>query len=413
MVNEFIPSNKKEQILEQTIQLILQKFSDRPDLMVRKMMREPTYLQHALEVCRHARESDYVSPALVELNIRIAECLMRGFRNFEKAKLIIENVDDMLQKGIKISALNDALLKINKSFLSSMYMPNYNESSRYNLEALDILNQFEGLFEEKLRATTSLAQNYMLSGQQEKGKHLLARASTLFKNSKSHVYNAAYLYANSIVFNDEGNFDQSINVINEAKQYLPKIQDYPMLEFHLLMQELEALLKLNHLTEANICFEKCYDKVQHFFHGKDNYILGRLLIYKAWILMNNEHKNQEAVETILKSINMLNNVLHGPGKHIMQGFAHIIYGNILEDLDCEEALKAYLTSEAIYKKIMQNLQSDDISLLYSRIVNLTGKIKDHKTAHHYLEKHIRVFGTYHFRTQKMKKLLDTSIALNE
>lgn len=128
---------------------------------------------------------------------------MGSLRDFEGAKVVLEEIEKDRKQGLQLEPYYEALFKINKAFFESIYNANYSEAISHLNEALIILDSLEKYDEEKLRALSNLAQYHVLRGDTNKAAEIIYSAKTTFKKSKSEHYNCFYLFNWSFVLNDK------------------------------------------------------------------------------------------------------------------------------------------------------------------------------------------------------------------
>lgn len=417
LINQKLSAEEKKKLLDTATDVMLEVFSGTSEDLIKTIANEPIHLLHARKLCENARQIDYSSPPLLKLKVCILEILMGFMRDFEAAKVVLEDIEEDQKRGLQLEPYYQALFKINKGFFESVYNVNYDEAIRNMSDGLAILTSLNGYSEECLRALSNLAQYYTLRGEIGKADELLRQGKIIFKHSKSPIYNSFFIYMNCFVLNDQGKFEEALNVLQEIQVYHHLSTEHPTVYNSILHEKIGILLKQQKLEEAEKTIEEYEARIEKFFQGRyKKYLgLGSLLFFKSLLLIYQGIHTPQIIQSLEEAIQLYNDILRGDKKNRYQARTHLALGKAHTfNKDYPKALKAYLFSEEIYDLILKEKKIDDVSELYTELAMLGIKLKDEELTQKYLTAHIDVFGLDHPRTEKILRHLDQSdlIAFN-
>jgi len=409
LINESIPVEEKKELIEKTTEVMLEVFSGSAITFTKKIIQEPIHLLHAQKLCEHAKEIDYLSPNLLKVKVCILQCLMAGFRDFEKAKLMLEQIENELKLGLQLEPYYKALYNINKGFFESVYNANYDEAIRNMKEGLDILNSFKKYNEEKLRALANLAQYHALRGEINTADEFIKQGKIILESSESDHARSFFIFNWSFVLYDQGKFEEASNVLDKVKAYPNLAEDSPTLYHSILLQKIEILFKQRRLTEAQKHLKEYEEKMKIFFQDKNEKYtgLGIVWFFKSLLLMEKGKSTDKAIQYLSNAVMLYNELFHGDKKNKYQARAHLALGKAYTiKKDFKNALKEYLLSKEVYDLVLKEKKIDDVSDLYEELALLGVHIKDEELTHKYLKAHIDTFGADHHRTEQILKHLD-------
>lgn len=409
LVNEQLSVEEKRKLLDTATDVLLEIFGGRCFDFIKKVVKEPIHLLHAKKICENAQDIGYASAKLLQLKVCIFEFLMGSLRDFEGAKVVLEEIEKDRKQGLQLEPYYEALFKINKAFFESIYNANYSEAISHLNEALIILDSLEKYDEEKLRALSNLAQYHVLRGDTNKAAEIIYSAKTTFKKSKSEHYNCFYLFNWSFVLNDQGKFEEAMDVLQQVKLTPQFRLNYATLSHGLMCHKIEILIKQRHLEEAQKQLVEYERILKEFYKERYNtYVgLGNVLYFKGAISVYKGITTPKTVQQLTEAINIYNKILRGEKKSRFQARIHLALGMAHTlNKDYKSALKAYLFCEGIYELIFKEKNSDDVSELYTALALLGEKLKDEGLIHKYLTAHIETFGLDHPRTEQILRHFD-------
>jgi tetratricopeptide (TPR) repeat protein len=410
LINENISIEDKKALIETTTDVLLDVFSGRSFDFIKRIVKEPIHLLHAKKVCENAQSIDYASAKLLQLKVCIFEFLLSSLRDFEGAKVVLEDIEKDRNQGFQLEPYFEALFKVDKAFFETIYNANYDSAISHLKEGIVILNSLQQYNEEKLRAISNLAQYHALRGEIGKAAEIIHSGKSTFKKSKSEHYNCFYLFNWSFILNDQGKFEEAMDVLQQVK-ITPQFRvDYPTLYHAMLYQKIEILIKQRRLIEAQKHLTEFENIIKEFF--KERYTttyawLGNILYFKSIISTYKGINTPMVIQQLTEAINLYNKTLRGEKKNKFQARTHLALGKAHAlNKDYKHALESYLFCEEIYHLIFREKNSDDVSELYTALALLGEKLKDDGLTHKYLKAHIRAFGHSHPRTQEILLALD-------
>ena len=128
---------------------------------------------------------------------------------------------------------------------------------------------------------------------------------------------------------------------------------------------------------------------------------------KSLILLK-QQKEKDAQPLIESTINKLETLFKKPDENPIQGFSHVILGEIYEKQNhLVQALNEYKKAEDIYGHIYSTIEVDDMSYLYKNLAILGEKLRDDFITHTYFQLLLKHFGRDHFRTQEVVDYLES------
>ena len=409
LINETLAQEEKKKLLDAATSVLFEVFAGRSFDFIKRIIKEPIHLLHAKKLCKNAQAIGYTSSKLLQLKVCIFEFLMGSLRDFEGAKGVLEDIEKDRKQGLQLEPYYEALFKINKGFFESIYNANNEVAIRNMSEGLAILTSLKQYKEERLRAISNLAQYHALRGEINTAIEFINEGKTIFKKSTSEHYNCFYLFNWSFVLNDQGKFEESMDVLRQVKITPQFGADYPTLYHAILYQKIEILIKQRRLEDAQKNLRE-YEKIIKKFYKEryKTYVgLGNILYFKSVISLYKGIHTQKAIQYLSEAIKRYNETLRGDKKSRFQARTHLALGKIYAfKNDFTKALKAYLFSEDIYDHVLKDKRIDDVSDLYKELALLGIELKHDGLTHKYLKAHITFFGRSHPRTQEILHALD-------
>ncbi len=404
LINEEIDIEAKKQLIEKASLVMLETFSGTVEGFVKRILDEPVHLLHAQKLCENARAINYVSPNLLKLKACIFQCLIAPIRDFEKAKVYLEEIEEDFNTGLELEPYYKAIFKMSKGFFECIYNVNYDEAIRNMSEGLTLLDPFKDHNDGKLRAIANLAQYYTLRGEPDVAEEMINKGKSLFNDANSAEYKTFFIWAWSLVLTDQGKYEEAIKVLNKAKGFP---HSFPVFEQGLLQQRTLSYIKLGKIKEAALALKQFEKAIEEFFQGKSKMALGSVWEYKSLILLHKQKHIFEVFGYLGQALNLYKEFFRHDKKHRLQARAHLTMGKAHKvGKKYEKALQEYLLSEEIYNMILKEKKIDDVSDLYTELAILGTNLKDDGITHRYLTSHIDTFGIDHPRTEKILDHLD-------
>lgn len=399
LVNETIPLEEKQQLVERAAETLLEIFGGASEVFTKKILNERIHLLHAQKLCENARNIKYSSQNLLKLKIRIFECYMGSIRDFEAANLLLQEIEEDFKKDYRVDPYSMALFRMNKGFLSAIHSQ-YDQALLEMQQGLSLLNTLKGYDEERLRAFTNLAQYHTLLGEIELAQTFIEQGKPLFERSSSTVFGSLFIFAWSFFLNAQGKFTESLDVLRKAEVYTTLNEDYPTLFHSILYQKGETFIKLKLFKEAGDALAKCEETLKTFFQERKSMTLANVLMYKSLLFIYKNTLTSQVFQDLKEALRMYEECYKGPKNHRNQAYAYLVMGKAYAAKeDFKTALQQYRQSEEIYDAILKEKKIDDISELYRDLAFLGTKMKDESLTYHSLKTHTHIFGLDHPRTK--------------
>lgn len=401
LIREELPMDEKRKLIEQATLVMLDVFSGPSEVFTKKIIKDPIHLLHAQKLCHNAKAIEYSSSSLLQLKVCMLECLMGGLRDFDAAKLLLEDIEHDLKAGFHLAPYYEALLKMNKGFFESLF-PHFDEAIQYMTEGLALLDKLEGYPEERLRAITNLIQYYTMRGEADLASELIETGIGIAENLESPLYNCFFIWAHSLALNDQGKFEEALHVLDKATRYPELSTNYPTIEHFILLQKIGAFIKQKNFDKAWDTLRDCEKKTKEFFQERKTTIRAHIFLYKSYLLIQQKKSISQALQYLKEARNIYNGLFQGEKQYRHQGREHFMKGQAYEaKRDFQKALKEYLISKEIYDEVLKSPKIDDVSELYATLVLLGIELKDDALARKYFKTHLAIFGLQHPRTQTM------------
>lgn len=406
MVAQTIPTESKKKQIDQAIALLCKHFSLRTDLDIHQVNQDDTHLQHAMSVLEEAYRIDYITPAISSLSIKVAGVLMAGLRDFERVQPIFSKLEQ--HQDINFESVDEEInYHTKKAFFLAMCNPNYDKAIAETKKALDLLNQNEGCYEDKIRTLSSIVQYHFLKGEIKKCDQYIKKGILLLKHSQSQSYNSLFLYTYAFYLTDKGEYQKAVEAIEDNNFRFDLSGTYPSLRLYIRLQKVIALLKQNNVKGATQALQHLYAGARSFFADEMNYFFANLMVMEAYLSILKNTKLESLEDNIKQALERYANIFKGENKHRNQAFAHMILGKFYSAQGrYQEALKVYKQSEAIFDRLFTVKEVDDLSHLYTDLALLGIKMKKDYLTQTYLQRHIKNFGMDHPRTREIILELD-------
>lgn len=405
MINEEIPMKEKKELIEKATEVMLEVFAGPAEDLTKKITNEPIHLLHAQKLCVNAKEAGYSSDKLLQLKICILQCIMTVFRDFEAAEPLLIEIDKDIEAGFSLTPYYDALLKVNKGFLAHN-QANHDLAIQLMNEGMIILAPYEEYKGDRLRVIANLIQYHAMRGENKKAEKFIQPGNKIFKELKSTGHNCFFIYTWAMILNDQGKFQQALDVLNKTNSYPMLSIEHPPVYHGILQQKIEAFIKLEKFNEARKHLREFEQKINEFY-SKKSIILAYMLTLKSMVLLRHPRERPQAFQAIKEALEIYNQSFQNPIKHRAQARAHLALGKAyVAQNDFSNALKAYLMSDKIYTTVLKNKEIDDVSDLYKDLVILGAKMRDEAIVHEYLKAHIQTFGRMHPRTKEILLFLN-------
>lgn len=407
IIGDFIPIDEKKKLIDEAADILLPSFFGRSDQIVEAVLKENTPLLHTVKVSEEAHRINYHPAALSSLRAKALDVLIFGLRDFEKSKVIADQLQSDLNHGAVLSQEDAILSNIGLAHLAAMYSPDYTKAIDYGNQAFRLIKAESEMYEEKIRLISNLIQYHAHIGNLDVCETHVKKGERLLQFSRSAAYNALFIFATTMYLIDQGDTQKVIDLVVKNKDLLDKLIVYPSIRFYILKQQAEAFIKQGNLKKAQETLKLSEKYGLAFYSNKENSFFAQLDVLQTACCLNHpqEFKNSETL--IKNSLSTYSKVFHGDDKHRNQALAHLILGKLYHyNKHYDQAKTHYLISEKIFGKILQNKKIDDVSELYKMLAILGADTKDEALTHTYFKKQQSVFGLDHLKTQELVVYVD-------
>jgi len=282
-------------------------------------------------------------------------------------------------------------------------------------EAQDLLKSLPNVHEERLRVINGLVQSYMQSGENEKALQCSTEGEILISETNKELGNLDAFYGNRArIFDNIGEYEEAKNNIERALLYSKKLDigSREIMEAPLLSYKALLLTKMNKWAEAYSLALQNKIQVNKIYEGINQEIAFINMIIAH--CLHHQNKIAKAEDEITSALNMYNKLYpKQKGGNRSHAFAYMIYGNIKNSKkEYKEAHKAYLESEEIYNKVLQNKKIKDVSALYTAITKNCIDMKEVNLAKKYRNKHEDIFGMSDKNSMHINFYIERNIVLD-
>lgn len=373
------------------------------DEVVKAVLKNSTPLLHTIKVSQEADKINYHTPELTSLRILVLNILTGYIRDFETSKKLIKLLENDIKHKVKLSKYDNILYHTNL-FIIHAVGSDFDKANRIGKILLNLLNQEEQMYEEKIRFFSNMIQYCSLTGNVDEASKFVDEGKKLLPLSKASEHNCLYIYSTSMYFIDRGEIDKAIDLISKFRKLLDEQASYhPSMRFFTLNLLAESLIKKGNIEEAKHVLNLSEEQGHQFYGDNDhNNFFGRLYVLKAACSLKQLKSFEYSKSLMEKAIAIFRHIYKASDKHRNQAFTHLYLGKLLHHHgQFKQAKQNYLISKDIFEKALKSQKIDDVSDLYKSLVILGVDSKDETLIHVYLKKQLEVFGPEHPRTKEI------------
>jgi tetratricopeptide (TPR) repeat protein len=407
IVGSIIPVEEKKKQIEIGVKILRESFADRTDQITERIIKDNTPLLHAMKLSEEAHKIHYHSPELTSLRIKAFDVLVGHVRDHEQSKIMLSHLEEDLKNGPILSKEDEIIFNTTRFLYSLVFSPDYENGIGFGRRAFELIEEEEGMYEEKIRLYSNLLQYCSLTGQLENSHKYVEKGQLCFSLSQSKAYNALFIFAVAMFQNDCGAYEKTIELIN-SNQYLLEIQEsYPSIRFFVLTQLAEAYAKNGDVKKSMETLAFAEKLGRDYYPHEDNSFFGKWYLLKTLCQLSQPQTCEDAKDNLSKALKIFEKIYLGSDKHRNQGLTHLLMGKFYHSQKQYDLAKEhFLKSEKVYTKLLKNNGIEDVSELYKCLAILGADSKDEVLTHKYLKKHIEVFGVDHNRTKEIMVYLD-------
>lgn len=407
IIGSLIPMEEKKQQIEIALKILTPSFLGRTDQVCEKVIRDNSPLLHAIKISVEADKIDHHSPELLSLRTKVFDILVGHVRDYKQSKLLADHIESDLRNGMPLSKEDELQYNSTLFLYHFVFSPDYEAGIKYGEKAVELVEKEQGMFEEKVRLYANLLQHCCLSGHMEDSHKYIARGNSCFPHSKSSAYNALYIFAVAMFYNDSCEYEKTIDLIQENKSLLSQQGAYPSIRFFILNQLGEALARKGETAEALKALAQAEKLGRDYYSNEDNSFFGRWYVIKAICQLSTLQTCEQAKTSLTKALQIFEKIYSGSDNHRNQGITYLLLGRLYYlQAQYSQAKDCFIKSEHVFEKILKDKKVDDVSALYKSLAILGADSKDELLLNTYVKKHIRMFGYNHSRTKEIMLYLD-------
>ncbi len=396
-----------EKILSELTQLLLSFVSGETSALEETLNTYPAIYEHSKVLSQLQQSYNYEDPASLELKIDVAHASRFYRHDFDYAQQLAQSINDLLDAGISVSPFSRA--RHLNTFGNIIVHENLEEGIRLTRSALKIL---EGMESKQAKAelfiasVNNLGDYYLIQGNISQAIAACERARSTVKQLDNRAYDTIFHSFIALGHMYKGQYPKALENIELAIKSrnlggLSK-QTYFFVEVNLL----EILVRSGQYDEALALSQRLEKEALEIFQSPINHLPIRIKVLVGYL--NAKHNQiEQATNTLNLSLQQYEKLSGKPDGDPVQAFAHLVLGTIHKSQkEFETALSEYKYAEAIFDKLSEIKEFDDISDIYTKLALLGIKMNRQDLTHEYLRKHIKHFGLEHPRTAQILKELD-------
>ncbi len=354
-------------------------------------------------------KNNLISP----LNLEILEYYLLVERNYVKSEDFIKSISPLIDSHKRCET--EICAKFNNSISGLMWWKGKHfEGIKHQEKAISYYERNKSLSNEYIRGLFYLASHYNLMGDIEQTLKTLKKAKKL--NDKNAFHNndtifknfntALYYQINASVFSMQNKHSLALTELENALQEVYKItktfndpEKALSIYLHFLIAKEEYLFLSGKAEGQQKKLLNLYDKSISVYKTK-KHKLSAVLLAMIGRTYNLQNDYIQAEFFLKQSIELFDSWFGHSYVHRDQAWAHVILGDIyMNASNYIKATQEYLIAEKIYKNAYVSLKSDEISVLYEKIILVSLKLKDDLMARKYQNFHMIYFGKDHPKTE--------------
>lgn len=389
--------NEFKESLQEAIEMILIIMPNKIDFLVTFIKESPFYLNHLEKLKTNCSKAKIYNSKTMELNQRILEYYLPGERNFEKAELLIKDMEFIKSNSenldipllLRFDSIKSALLEW-RYYNVKGAIEELNNASRIALN----LKQFP---EERLMVFNRLVQLYIQTGDIENAEKYSDISEKVIKNAKESVGNQdTFYYARARIAIDKGNIKNALYNVRNAMEKTPQLlsDNLPFTaKLPVLLLEVEILNrggnyklaydKVNFIIEN---LSKCIKDSKHVYFARVKTQVGRSCLG----LKNIAKAKQEALDSISIFQKASNYANSRPQIAALMLLADVY----IAEENYLEAQSILIEIEKIVKSTYTHYKIDDVSNLYKNLAKNSLRLNDMGLVQYYVNVHKDIFGSY-------------------
>ncbi|AIL13419.1 hypothetical protein IM40_07805 [Candidatus Paracaedimonas acanthamoebae] len=406
-LKESLPEGTKDEIQTSWVKYFCSRFSGGPHELEKFVSDRSDSYEHMKCLIENINTNQTNIQNSLELKIDLARVAVFSLADFEFGDKWAYEAEEAIKKGKKVN--NFAKGRLYNILGNIILLSDTNKAIDLTLKGIALLEKVphrNSKAEQLFALINNLPDYYSIQGNITHALKALKKAEPLLNDVNNLSYNCIFysVYANMLMF--QGQNEQALSLINQS---LKKIQEGNLPEAPYLFVKIskaEILSRLGKFEDSLKLATLCHDELMKICNTDCDYKAVRLKIIIAanYLLKNDLGKG---LKHITQAIENCNKLVNGSDKIFLQGWAHLVLGEIYEKKqNLLKAWREYRIAERIYDKITSVKEFDDISRLYSKLAIISAQKRRIDLTRKYLLLHIDHFGLNHPRTKDIILFLD-------
>lgn len=406
-LKESLAKGLKREIQTLWVKYFCSRFSGGPHELEKFISDHSDYYEHMKTLIENIDADQANIQNYLELKIDLARVAVFSLADFEYGDKWAYEVEEAIEKGKKVDKVAKGRLY---NILGNItLLSDTNKAIDLTLKGIALLEKVphkSSKAEQLFALINNLPDYYSIQGNIAHALKALKKAEPLLNDVNNPSYNCIFysVYANMLMH--QGQNEQALSLIDQS---LKKIHEGNLPEAPYLFVKIskaEILSRLKKYEESLKLATLCYNELMKICNNEYDYKSVRLQITMAASYLSIDDLDK-GLKHIIQAIENCNKLVNGSDKIFLQGWAHLVLGEIYEKKqNLLKAWREYRIAERIYDKITSVKEFDDISRLYSKLAIISAKKRRIDLTRKYLLLHIEHFGMDHPRTKDIILFLD-------
>lgn len=364
---------------------------------------------HLASLLKFKDQYDFKSNTFIELKIKYFHYLYFFNADYQTPAKKIDLLKKEVAENSQISSLERARFLTLLGNMSTLGA-SYDEAIAISEEAEKILASIqspEARDERFFLLVNNLMDFYNIKGMLKKAAEASKKAELLLPHITNATFLSLYYLIRSSQLSTSGNYNEALQHIDICLEKFPSTNFPTYLYLSKRVIKAEILAKLEELDKALDLAKISYKGLQKIYPNEVNHKLLKAETVLSFIFLK-QGKTEDSFNLMQSIMSKFNNYFSNPYENVMQGFTHVVLGEIYERKNSLlDALNEYKKAEDIYGHIYSTIEVDDMSYLYKNLAILGEKLRDDFITQTYFQLLLKHFGRDHFRTQEVVDYLET------
>ncbi|MBN9413777.1 MAG: hypothetical protein J0H12_07675 [Candidatus Paracaedimonas acanthamoebae] len=354
-LKESLPEGTKSEIQALWVKYFRSHFSGGPHELEKFVSDRSDYYEHMKTLIEDIDADHANIQNSLELKIDLARVAVFSLADFEFGDRWAYEAEEAIKKGKNVN--NFAKGRLHNTLGNITLLTDVNKAIDLTLKGIALLEKEPHKIskaEQLFALINNLPDYYSIQGNITHALEALKKAEPILRDVNNPSYYCIFfsVYANMLMF--QGQNEKALSLINKS---LKSIQEGRLPEppyLFVKISKAEILARLGNFEESLKLATICYDELMKICNSDCDYKAVRLKITMA---TNYLFKNDLAkgLKCVTQAIEHCNKLVNGSDKIFLQGWAHLVLGEIYErKKDLSKAWREYRIAERIYDKINPN-----------------------------------------------------------